>query len=140
MTMFKDLYVTLAPRATGVCADSNVPVVPACNIFATYYNPIKAGCSIIVSTDCSAGCFGPPVFSPWTIGGTPIYGFGAVQPYGSLKEYLKSALAAEEAREKALEESQKPQTVSEVEMLEEKLKGALQELSIRKTELQQQKK
>src|ERR1700679_3398037 len=129
MIKFKDLYVTLAPTGTEPgCLGS----VGACNLIATFYNPTPPKCSVIVSTDCSAGCFGSPVLSPWTLGGTPVFGFGAVQPYGSLKEYLKTALAAEEAREKALDESQKPQSVGEVEALEEKLKGALQELSVRK--------
>ncbi len=45
-----------------------------------------------------------------------------------LKEQLRTALAEVEAREKAAEEASRPRTREEAEDLEEKLKGALEEV------------
>ena len=61
--------------------------------------------------------------------------FGAQQA-GSLKEQLQAALQAAEAQEKATEESLKPQSVVDVDMLEKKLNEVLDELNVRKSELQ----
>ena len=135
---FKDLYVTLKPKTLGECENGGVTAV---------VGPPKTppACSVWLTTGCSGDCNGFFTFTTFLPIGVPPeqfgggLGYGAVQPFAFLKDQLKVALAAEEAREKACEESQKPQTVSEVDDLEEKLKGALQELSLRKTQLQQKK-
>jgi hypothetical protein len=53
-----------------------------------------------------------------------------------LKNYLVRALALAVRLEQEVDEG--PQTVAEVEMLEEKLKGALEELRARKAELERE--
>lgn len=52
-----------------------------------------------------------------------------------MKEQLKKALAQVEAKEQAVAESLKPQTVEQVDELERKMKDALQELQQRREEL-----
>jgi hypothetical protein len=87
---------------------------------------------------CDAG--GTQIRTPWTtatmhtetIQHTVPLG---LQPLGSLKKYLNAALQEVDGREKTMEESLKPQSVAAVEMLEEKLSEALDELRARKTEL-----
>jgi hypothetical protein len=58
----------------------------------------------------------------------------------ALKAQLKQQLAAIEEREKATNESMKPQTVAEVDDLQKKLQGAMEELKARRTELEQAEK
>lgn len=74
---------------------------------------------------------------------SPYVGVGPgeiVQPedLAALKAQLQRALANIEEQEKALEERDRPQTLEQVEALEEKLKGALEELAARKAELGKQ--
>jgi hypothetical protein len=57
-----------------------------------------------------------------------------IRQVGNLKEYLVKALAITVEIEKELEEH--PRTVAEVELLEEKLKEALDDLRARKMELE----
>lgn len=57
-----------------------------------------------------------------------------------LKEQLKQQLAALEEQEKANEESMKPQSLAEVDDLQQKLQGAMDELKARRAELQEQEK
>ncbi len=59
-----------------------------------------------------------------------------LQKIGKLKAYLVRALAVVDGLEEETEQSEKPQTVAEVEMLEEKLRGAIDELRARKVELE----
>jgi len=116
MFKFKDLYVSLGQEISADC-------------------PL---CSFLGTTACCLGASGPPHWLTPTLTGTlntPVL----TGSFGSLKAYLKAALEIEEAREKAMQENQKPQTVEEVEMLERKLKGALEELRARKAELQQKR-
>jgi hypothetical protein len=54
-----------------------------------------------------------------------------------LKEQLKQALAQVEVQERAMDESLKPQSIDEVDQLEQKLTEALNELRTRRQELQQ---
>jgi len=58
----------------------------------------------------------------------------------ALKEQLKQQLAAVEEHEKAVGESLKPQSVSEVDDLHAKLQGAMDELKTRRAELEKQEK
>jgi hypothetical protein len=101
-------------------------------IYATVF-PTQTACGFGGTQVCFATCLGSE--TPWNLGlqGDPALG---VQQAGSLKEQLKAALQAAEAQEKATEEGLKPQSVADVEMLEKKLNEALDELKVRKTELQ----
>jgi hypothetical protein len=65
---------------------------------------------------------------------------GGVEQFGALKEQLKAALEAAETQEKAMQDSLKPQTTAEVDMLEKKLTEALEDLHARKAELKKQGK
>ena len=134
MIKFKDLFVSLA-------APSNYTVAP-CNVAEPINGPI-----IIASTPCCGGGAslpgGGPIWFPIQFN-TPIWNpvdFNTAanevtKTYGSLKEYLRAALEQVETRENVTQEGQKPQTVAEIEMLEEKLTGALDELRARKAKLQ----
>jgi acyl-CoA thioesterase len=53
----------------------------------------------------------------------------------TLKAQLQQALAQVEGQERAMEESQKPQTVEEAEALEQKLVEALEDLRQHRDEL-----
>lgn len=65
-------------------------------------------------------------------------GCGMVFATGQLRDYLLSALAVVKTLEQDEEESQKPKTVAEVEILEERLIRALEELRVRKAQLEQE--
>jgi hypothetical protein len=54
-----------------------------------------------------------------------------------LKEQLKQQLADVEQQHSAAEESQRPQTIAQVDELQKKLEAALDELKARRTELEQ---
>ncbi|WP_125484011.1 hypothetical protein [Edaphobacter aggregans] len=58
----------------------------------------------------------------------------------ALKAQLKQQLAAVEEQEKSVGESLKPQTVAEVDDLQAKLQGAIEELKARRAELEKQEK
>lgn len=58
----------------------------------------------------------------------------------ALKAQLKQQIAAIEEREKATNESLKPQTVAEVDDLQKKMQAAMEELKARRTELEQAEK
>ncbi|MBV8827824.1 MAG: hypothetical protein JO108_01200 [Acidobacteriaceae bacterium] len=60
----------------------------------------------------------------------------SLEALSALKTQLKQQLALIEAQEKAAEESLKPQSVEEVDALEKQLTDALEELKLRRTELQ----
>lgn len=72
-----------------------------------------------------------------TGGGLPVES-AEITPEGlaALKTQLQQALSQVEAAEQKLTEHMSPQSVDEVEALEEKLKGALSELADRKKQLQ----
>jgi hypothetical protein len=58
----------------------------------------------------------------------------------ALKEQLRQHLAAVEEQEKTVGESLKPQTIAEVDDLQAKLQGAMDELKARRAELDKQEK
>ncbi len=60
---------------------------------------------------------------------------GCIWGIGHLKEFLAASLNIAESLENEAGPGPEPQTVAEIEVLEEKLKGALEELRIRKAEL-----
>lgn len=134
MIKFKDLFVSLA-------APSNYTVEP-CNIPVLNNGPI-----VIASTPCCGGGAslpgGGPIWFPIQFN-TPFWqpvdfntaANEVTQTYGSLKEYLKAALEQVEAREDVTQAGQKPQTVAELEVLEAKLTGALDEVRARRAKLQ----
>jgi len=59
---------------------------------------------------------------------------------GELKAQLQQQLAAIDEQEKATAESMRPQTVAEVDDLQAKLQGAMDELKTRRAELEKQEK
>ena len=59
----------------------------------------------------------------------------AAQQLAALKAQLQQALSRVEAQERAIEEQMRPQTLGDVEILEQKLVEALEELRARKAEL-----
>lgn len=62
-----------------------------------------------------------------------------LQRLGALKAQLREALRATETAEKVLAEQMSPQSVEEIETLEKKLQGALEELKARKAQLRDHK-
>jgi hypothetical protein len=75
-----------------------------------------------------------------TCGGSPsllLGGAGDVDPQAlaTLKAQLREALRAVESAEQTLAERMSPQSIEEVEALEQKLQGALEELKARKEQL-----
>jgi hypothetical protein len=119
---FKDLFVSLEGASV-----------------ATLQCPVELGNGVNIIVQGTAACCGggaslppvPIVVIPIFTGSDPFSGaFG-------LKEYLKATLERMENPEKAGRESQLPQTVEEIDMLEKKLAGALEELRTRKADLQQ---
>jgi acyl-CoA thioesterase len=83
-----------------------------------------------------SGC-GPITPCPGVSGILPEQGEGVATPenLATLKAQLQQALAQVEAQERVMEEGQKPQTVEETEVLEQKLAEALEELRAHKDEL-----
>lgn len=59
-----------------------------------------------------------------------------LQELGILKEQLKQSLVQVEAQERAFAESLQPQTLDELQQLEDKLTGALEELRARRGEIE----
>jgi hypothetical protein len=77
-----------------------------------------------------------------TCGGSGQFAAGGdvnLQTLGALKAQLREALRATETAEKTLAEQMSPQSVEEVEALEKKLQGALEELKARKAQLRDRK-
>jgi hypothetical protein len=115
---FKDLYVSLKDSAFG--------------------HHVFLGCT---NTGCGGthGKIAIPV--RWVQGNEPVDPglIGVVVPFGasrSLKDSLRLALEAEEARETTAQHDPTSQDVAEIELLEVKLNEALKELKTRKAELQ----
>ncbi|HEY1369499.1 MAG TPA: hypothetical protein VGF23_20410 [Gaiellaceae bacterium] len=74
-----------------------------------------------------------------TCPGSVVFEQGAVDPQAlaTLKSQLREALRAVETAEQVMAERMSPQSVEEVEALEEKLQGALDELKARKKQLRE---
>lgn len=87
-------------------------------------------CSPIPFTGCDpiSPCPGGSIIPPERGVATP-------ENLATLKAQLQQALAQVEGQERAMEESQKPQTVEEAEVLEQKLVEALEELRQHREEL-----
>jgi hypothetical protein len=126
-------------------------VIPCTETLPTTCFYGSCGCTVLSPQTCLWGSCG--INSGITCGGftincvgsacggseTPVFqGGGEVGPetLAALKEQLRQALAQVEAQERAVEESLRPQSVAEVEQLEQKMKAALEELRVRKEELQ----
>jgi len=62
-----------------------------------------------------------------------------LQALGALKAQLREALRATETAEKVLAEQMSPQSIEDIETLEKKLQGALEELKARKAQLRDHK-
>ena len=80
--------------------------------------------SCVGITDCSLGRLGADVVNPADL--------------AVLKQILKNALSEVELREAVLKQVMRPQTLDDVEALEERLKGAIQELQLIKKDLKNQ--
>jgi hypothetical protein len=81
---------------------------------------------------CPGGSFVPPGTDPGPV--------EIATTLGELKAQLQQQLAAVEEQEKATAESMRPQTVAEVDDLQAKLQGAMDELKARRAELEKQEK
>ena len=125
--MFKinDLYVSLgSPRGISDPGQGG----GAC------YNPPQGQPPIVVGTTdgCTTGHLVITFHGTPGLGGGETFGFGG---FDSLKGFLKAAIEKADFGKETTADIQKPQTLADVEMLEGKLKGALDELGARKTEL-----
>ncbi len=90
--------------------------------------------NIIVTGTCCGGGASLPDFQAWKITlnlGDPIF---PAEGFELLKTYLRIALEKVEASENLASEGL-PHTVAELDMLEQKLTGALEELRTQKAEL-----
>ena len=89
---------------------------------------------------CPLGSVDPCGFVSCALGSVPPWEIdpGVVQPQdlGRLKEQLREQLARLEAAEQSAAEQMKPQTVEQIDALEQKLKDGLEELATRRKELQ----
>ena len=118
------------------CAISICPTVSRCVQVTLLGAP---GCGADGGTSCDACATKGTV----TTGGCkPGTGFIAdtgqyLQDLAILKAELKATLSQVEAQERAFGDSLRPQTLDEVQQLEEKLTGALEELLARRTEIEQ---
>ncbi|MBV9850213.1 MAG: hypothetical protein JO250_11110 [Armatimonadetes bacterium] len=102
-----------------------VSVCGACSHLAS----VCGGCSVIASIrpcGCSVVASIPAPVNP----GDPV-------ELDQLKAQLQQALANVEKQQQATNEALKPQTLEQVDQLEQQIKGALDELSNRRAELQQ---
>ena len=143
----RDLVINVLPEGGGEAADC---ALTGCGLgfshcrfgscdFATIC--IYSGCR-----ECSGAftCIGATKCGGCTLnvtcGGGPsllFEGAGDVDPQAlaTLKAQLQEALRAVESAEQTLAERMSPQSIEEVEALEQKLQGALEELKARKEQL-----
>ena len=125
------------PAAVSHCGGCSIiiSVCGACSIAASLCNAcshvasVCGGCSVIASIrpcGCSIIASIPAPVNP----GDPV-------ELDQLKAQLQQALANVEKQQQATNEALKPQTLEQVDQLEQQIKGALDELSNRRAELQQ---
>ncbi|HET9235259.1 MAG TPA: hypothetical protein VFP10_14080 [Candidatus Eisenbacteria bacterium] len=114
------------------CAWNGITFDP-CHYGGITINPCHGGitpigCAHFISDPC--GFHSPVIRDPGQL----------IQPpdFARLKEQLQTALKQVEAQEKVAAEGMRPQTLEQVNELEQKLTKALEELRARKTELQSQ--
>lgn len=131
---------TVHPCSAFACS-ANVCSVIACSHLACSAIAACSGriCSVVPTIcpgitliTCPGGSFVPPGTDPGPV--------EIATTLGELKAQLKQQLAAVEEQEKATAESLKPQTVAEVDDLQAKLQGAMDELKARRVELEKQEK
>ena len=115
----KDLMITVLPAGSML---GNIGTIGPCEPCTKHCTE----CSICTCTQCTQNCthsakdFNDLVYPP---------------DLALLKERLKIALAEVEARERVVEESLRPKTLADVELLEQKLTAALEELRATKERL-----
>jgi hypothetical protein len=98
-----------------------------------YFLSCPAHSLVCVPGTVCAGGSGCGVGSPIDIGPGPV-----IQPgdLAALKEELRQMLNAVEQQEQAMAERMRPQSVEQIDTLQEKLKGAIAELDRQKADLQ----
>jgi hypothetical protein len=108
---------------TGCAFETANTCVYTCDTTAPICNPYSC-----FNYTCPPGT-NPPPCHPWYASMRPQRAPNLVYyPRAALKEQLRTALAEVEAREKAAEEASRPRNREEAEELEEKLRGALEEV------------
>jgi hypothetical protein len=131
---------------TFICQLGCTVAISGCHLGCSYiaFSACHFGCSFYLPSICQAGSITVTLTCP----GSLITDTGPILQtipqlsglaLGNLKEQLKQALEAAEKQQAVEAEALKPQTVADVEMLESKLTGALEELRARKAELQKKK-
>ncbi|MCU1325500.1 MAG: hypothetical protein JWN34_870 [Bryobacterales bacterium] len=142
----KDLLIELASTtAVAQCHPTFICYHSGCHNFCSYLASVcQAGCSLHLPSICTTAsvtatftCPGSLVTDTSPIFQTiPHLGGPAL---GNLKSQLKQALELAERQEVAEAESLKVQTVADAELVEKKLTEALEEIRVRKAELQKHK-
>jgi hypothetical protein len=133
----KDLLITVVPSEGGRAAPGT-PVGQDCifTIRCTAHLFLSGQCTatpllILTQLLCAADLSAMrPV--PVPSGGDP---WISLEELAALKAQLRQALLQVESQEKSLEEKSRPQTVAQIEELEEKIREALGELERRKSDL-----
>jgi hypothetical protein len=134
----RDLMINVGPQGGGTgpiyCSCGLITPQQACNNWIAsaldQYIP-----NVLKALPCYQGTYPPPTTvhpcHPWYASAfvVNVPKFALAEPgIAALKEQLRTALAEVEIREKAAEEASRPRTREEAEELEEKLKGALEEV------------
>lgn len=118
----RDLMITVLP-AGSILADPGV--FGPCEVCSK----MCTDCSKCTCTRCTQNC---------TISAKDFDDLIYPPDLAILKERLKIALAELEARERVVEESLRPKSLADVELLEQKLTAALEELRATKVRLQRE--
>lgn len=113
-----------------ICSVHACSAVAACTVRVC--SVIPSICNNPTLVTCPGGSFVTPGPDPGPV--------EMATTLGELKAQLQQQLAAVEEQEKATAESLKPQTVAEVDDLQAKLQGAMDELKTRRAELEKQEK
>ena len=113
-----------------ICSAHACSAVAACTVRVC--SVIPSICNNPTLVTCPGGSFVTPGPDPGPV--------EMATTLGELKAQLQQQLAAVEEQEKATAESLKPQTVAEVDDLQAKLQGAMDELKTRRAELEKQDK
>jgi hypothetical protein len=142
----KDLLIELtSTTAVAQCHPTFICYHSGCHHYCSYLVSIcQAGCSLHLPSLCTTASVTVTVTCPGSlvtdtspiIATIPQLGGPAL---GNLKGQLKQALEIAERQEVAEAESLKVQTVADAELVEKKLTEALEEIRVRKTELQRKK-
>lgn len=140
MFRFKDLTIDVA-RYAQPCHIFH-SVVP-CRFYCSFHitDPCRFTCTVIHSeVTCQFGTQIPTVTCPGSLVTDTLGTETILENPGALKQRLKQALAAAEASEKVQVESEQPGTLEEINLLEQKMTEALEELRRQKAELQKKGK